>query len=145
MADLVGETPGTSSDSSSRNDGVIAPTAVNEGGLNPGDIPSTSASTSVSTPASASTINKSTKIFKTLTNKSQEKMKNTSFSLLEACPTKRQKTRSASMKLGLTKRKHKKVYPLTLLHASLASFAVCGVCKRRQIHFFFMFNFPNRK
>ena len=90
-----------------------------------------------STPTSSAT-GSCSKVFKTLCNKSETKLKNTSFSVLEASPTKRQKTRAASMKLGF-KSKQRKPFPCTgyqvldmsLLGANLSSFAVCGVCKKK--------------
>ena len=77
------------------------------------------------------------KVFKTLSNKSEEKLKNSCFSMLETSPTKRKKTRSVTAQLGLSKQKEVrpstgyKIVDFSLLQADLVSFLVCGKCKRQ--------------
>ena len=77
------------------------------------------------------------KVFKTLSNKSEEKLKNSCFSMLETSSTKRKKTRSVTAQLGLSKQKEVrpstgyKIVDFSLLQADLVSFLVCGKCKRQ--------------
>ena len=72
------------------------------------------------------------KVFKTLTNRSEEKLKNSCFSMLESSPTKtlskRKKTRSVNTQFGLCEQKEVrpssgyKIVDSSLLLADLASF-----------------------
>jgi len=76
--------------------------------------------------------------FKVLRNKTEEKLNNTPFTEIENSPSKRQKTRSTTAKLGLNKTQKGskpatgyKLVDFELLQSQLSSFAVCGQCKKK--------------
>ena len=85
----------------------------------------------VDTDASKVTSNSSGKVFRELHNKSEEKLRNSSFKLLEASPSKKVKTRAVTKQLCLRKGKkvhvasEYKIVDFQLLQTSIASSARC--------------------
>ena len=75
------------------------------------------------------------KVFKPLVSKSEQKLKNTSFTKLDSSPSKAKATREPTVKLGLRKQTKPsavgyKIMDAALLQDSISSFAVCGKCKK---------------
>ena len=91
----------------------------------------------VDTDASKVTSNSSGKVFRELHNKSEEKLRNSSFKLLEASPSKKLKTRAVTKQLCLRKGKKVhvasgyKIVDFQLLQTSIASSARCIKCKKK--------------